>query len=294
MFAIKNYQYHLIAIFTVSVWGITFISTKVLIFEGLSPIEILIYRFLLAYICIWLVSPKKLFANNLKDELLCIGAGLGGGSLYFFFENTALQITLASNASLIICTSPILTAFLTKLFYREEKIKSNLVIGSLLAFVGVAFVVYNGSFILKINPLGDILMILSALSWAFYGVILINLNKKYTTSFITRKVFIYGILTILPIAFLKEDTFHPELLLNTMVIVNIAFLGLLASLLCYIFWGIAVKGIGVVQATNYVYFIPVVTLIASSLILNEVITTVALIGSAFILIGVYITERKNS
>lgn len=291
MFATKKYYYHILAIITVFIWGITFVSTKVLIIQGLTPIEILVYRFLLAYICIWLIKPQKLFANSWKDELLCIAAGLGGGSMYFLFENTALQITLASNVSLIICTAPIFTAFLTRLFYRKEKIKVHLVIGSIIALIGVGFVVFNGNFILKISPLGDFLTILAALSWAFYGVILLRLNKKYSTFFITRKVFIYGILTILPFSALSNYVFHPQLLMNPSVLGNIAFLGIVASLVCYITWNTAIKKLGVVQTTNYVYLVPLITVFTSSLVINEQITYIAIIGSVFILAGVYIAER---
>ena len=152
-----TYWYHLIAIITVIIWGTTFVSTKVLIHHGLSPVDILFYRFALAYICIWFISPKVLFARSKKDELMFVAAGLCGGSIYFITENTALGITLASNVSLIICTAPILTAFLSLLFYRQEKIKPNLIYGSVMALIGVAFVVFNGSFLLKINPLGDML-----------------------------------------------------------------------------------------------------------------------------------------
>lgn len=291
MFATKKHYYHILAIITVFIWGITFVSTKVLIIQGLSPIEILIYRFLLAYICIWVIRPQKLFANSWKDEVLCIAAGLGGGSMYFLFENTALKITLASNVSLIICTAPIFTAFLTRLFYQKEKIKPHLIIGSIIALVGVGLVVFNGNFILKISPLGDFLTILAALSWAFYGVILMQLNKRYSTFFIIRKVFIYGILTIMPFAAMMDNVFNPHLLLNASVISNIAFLGIVASLLCYITWNTAIKKLGVVQTTNYVYLVPLITLITSSLVIHEQITYIAIIGSAFILAGVYIAER---
>lgn len=102
----------------------------------LSPVDILFYRFALAYICIWFISPKVLFARSKKDELMFVAAGLCGGSIYFITENTALGITLASNVSLIICTAPILTAFLSLLFYRQEKIKPNLIYGSVMALIG--------------------------------------------------------------------------------------------------------------------------------------------------------------
>lgn len=291
MITTKKYWYHSIAIITVIIWGTTFVSTKVLIGYGLSPVEILLYRFFLAYIGIWFVCPRQLFAKNKKDELLFVASGLCGGSLYFIFENTALQITLASNVSLIICTSPIFTAFLSYLIYRKEKLKSHLIFGSFIALLGVALVVFNGSFILQINPLGDILTILSALSWAFYGIILRNLHGKYSTLFITRKVFFYGIVTMLPFLALNPSSIHPDLLTQPVVMANLLFLGLVASLLCFIAWNSAVKELGVVQTSNYIYFVPLVTLITSAIVIDEHITIVALLGSVFILFGVYVAER---
>lgn len=291
MFIPSKYQYHIVAILVIIVWGTTFVSTKVLIGKGLTPIEIMVYRFLIAYACIWMVSPHKIFAQNIKDELLCVGAGLTGGSLYFLFENTALGITLASNVSLIICTAPIFTAFVQRLIYRKERIKNHLIIGSFIALVGVACVVFNGSFILKISPLGDILTILAALSWAFYGAILKELNKRYSTSFVTRKTFFYGILTILPFSLFGTNTFNPHLLTTPTILLNLLFLGVVASLLCYIMWNNAIKALGVVQTSNYIYLIPLITLFTSAIVIHERITYIALIGSAFILLGVYIAEK---
>lgn len=291
MAKLNTFGYHFIAIITVIIWGTTFVSTKVLIGYGLSPVEIMLYRFLLAYICIWLVCPRTLIANNLKDELLFVGTGLCAGSLYFVLENTALKITLASNVSLIICTAPIFTAFLTHFIYKKDLLKSSLLFGSLIALIGVGFVVFNGSFILQISPLGDILTILAALSWAFYGVILRNLNSKYSTLFITRKVFFYGIVTLIPFLVFIPDVFHVSLLTDPVIIANLVFLGLVASLLCYIMWNSAVKELGVVQTSNYIYFVPLVTLLTSAIVIDEQITPVALAGSVFIILGVYIAEK---
>ena len=109
MHTTKNYIYHLIAILTVGIWGLTFISTKVLIEHGLSPQEIFLLRFLMAYLGIWFISPRKLFADNWKDELWLLWGGVTGGSFYFFTENTALEITLATNVAFIVCTAPLLT-----------------------------------------------------------------------------------------------------------------------------------------------------------------------------------------
>lgn len=118
---LKHGYYHLIAILVVTIWGLTFISTKVLINHGLTPQEIFFYRFLIAYLGVWFISPKRLFCSSRKEELWLMAGGLFGGSLCFFTENTALGITHAPNVTFIICTAPLLTTILSLLFYKSEK-----------------------------------------------------------------------------------------------------------------------------------------------------------------------------
>jgi len=109
--------------------------------------------------------------------------------------------------------------------------------------------------------------------------------------FITRKVFFYGLLTILPVFLFEPLRFDAEVLFKPVVWMNLLFLGIIASMLCYIAWNTATKKLGVLRVTNYIYFSPLVTLIASSILLNEKLTFVAMVGSAFILGGVYAAER---
>lgn len=287
----KVYGYHFIAILTVIIWGTTFVSTKVLISRGLLPSEIFFYRFVLAYICIWFICPRKLWARSKKDELLFVAAGLCGGSIYFVAENTALGITLASNVSLIICTAPILTTFLSRFFYKRERVKPTLIYGSLMALVGVTLVVFNGSFILKMNPLGDLLTLVAALMWAFYCLILKRLDAHYPTLFITRKVFFYGIVTLIPLLILRPVRFDSEILFQPAVFLNLLFLGVVASMLCYIMWNTAVRELGILRTTNYLYIVPLVTMLTSAIVIDETITLIALLGSLLILCGVYAAEH---
>ena len=271
--------YHVMAAVTVMIWGTTFVATKVLIKYGLSPVDILLYRFLLAYICIWFFSPRVLLAKSWQDELRFVGLGLCGGSLYFVAENTALGMTLASNVSLIICTTPILTALLAPFFYKGDKLKARLIGGSLMALIGVGLVVFNGSFILQLSPAGDILTLLR------------RMNTHYPTLFITRKVFFYGLVTLLPLFLVYPLQTDIHILFRPVVALNLLFLGVIASMLCYIMWNTAVKQLGVVCATSYIYVVPLITLLTSAIVIDETITIVALLGSALILSGVYIAER---
>ncbi|MCT6868385.1 MAG: EamA family transporter [Apibacter sp.] len=219
-------KYHMLALFTVIIWGTTFISTKILINNGLTPTEIFLYRFLLAYVCIGFFSSKVIFAKNYKDELLLLFLRLFGGLFYFIAENTALKLTLVSNVSLILSTTPIVTV----LIYKNEKLTANLVKGLLL----VLLVVYNGRFILKINFLGDLLTFMTVLSWSFYSLILNTLEKKYPILYITRKVFFYGIITLIPFIFINPFKFQKDILITSIIMTNLVFLGIVAFMICFL------------------------------------------------------------
>jgi drug/metabolite transporter (DMT)-like permease len=289
----KQIPYLIMAVFTVIVWGTTFVSTKVLLGYKLTPPGIFFYRFLLAYVAIWFFCPKRLWAETKKDEFLLFCAGLTGGSLYFVAENTALNITLASNVSLLVSIAPLITAFLSHLFVKGEQLRKTLLYGSLLAISGVACVVYNGNFILKIKPLGDILTLTAAIMWGVYTIILKRLDKHYPILFITRKVFFYGIVTLLPAFYFEPLTIDIDILSQPAVWGNLLFLGVIASMLCYILWNVAVKHLGAIRTTNCIYFMPLVTLITSAIIINEPITLIALLGATLILGGVYLAEKRG-
>lgn len=290
MFKGKYILYHVIAIVTVIIWGTTFVSTKILINTGLSPVEILLYRFILAYLCILVVSHKRLWADNLKDELLLCLSGICGGSLYFVAENTALGITMASNVSLLICTAPVFTTILSHLFYKEP-LRRGVLYGSLVALLGVGLVVFNGSVLLKISPLGDLLTLLAAISWAFYCLIFKRLSNFYPTLFITRKVFFYGLLSLsVYFIFFPLDA-NIRLLELPVVYLNLLFLGIVASMLCYIMWNTAVRSLGASKAVNYIYIVPLVTLVTSAVFLSEAITATSFLGALCIIGGVYIAEK---
>ena len=287
----KPNRYHLIALIIIVIWGTTFVSTKLLLFNGLLPKDIFFYRFLLAYVGIWFFGKTPLFSGSLKDELLLLLMGIFGGSLYFITENTALGITLTSNVALLVCTAPMFTAIFSRLFLKDEKQNRYLWQGLLLAFSGVAFVVFNGHFILQINPAGDLLSLSAALSWTFYIILLKRLGARYSTLFITRKVFFYGLLTMLPLLTVQPLNTEMSVLLRPVVWGNLLYLGIAASLLCFFFWNMVVKKLGAVRTTNLGYIVPLVALLSSAILLDEPVTWAALVGAALILSGVVLAER---
>lgn len=291
MFKNKVLLFHLITAAVVTIWGVTFVSTKVLLQHGLGPMDIMFYRFVIAYCCILVISHKRLWANNWKDEFMLMLSGLTGGTLYFIAENNALRISQASNVALLVCTTPIFTALLANLIFKEP-LRKNMMIGSFIALIGVGLVVFSGSVILQINPLGDFLSIMAALMWAIYCLILKPLGKRYPTTFITRKVFIYSILSVMFYFLFDPLMMDVETLTNPIVLLNLFFLGIVASMLCFIAWNAAVKVLGPSRTANYIYVQPMSTLILSSIILSEIITLTSLIGAACIIGGVYLAEKE--
>ncbi len=287
----KTIFYHFLAVFTIIIWGTTYVSTKILINKGLSPVEILFYRFLIAYLSILFISHGKRRADNYKDEFWLFVCGLSGGSLFFMAENTAVGITLASNVSLLICTSPLFTVLLSSLIYKTS-IRKKTLWGSLIALLGVALVVYNGNCVFHINPAGDALTIIASILWAVYCLVLKKLTLKYETLFITRKVFFYGVLSLCFYLLFYPLEIKTDLLRQPVIWGNLLFLGLIASMLCYIMWNFAIKKLGASKTANYIYMVPFSTILTSAVFLEETITFISLAGALCIIAGVYIAEKQ--
>lgn len=285
---------HLCALFVVAVWGTTFISSKVLLNDGLMPAEIFFFRFSMAYICLCLFSHDKLWADNWKDELALVGLGVLGGSLYFMTENQALIYSTASNVSILVSTTPLLTALLVAIFYKNERMNMIQVGGSLMAFVGVVLVVLNGQLILHLNPKGDLLALAASLTWAFYSLVMRRIMARYSSKFITRKVFGYGLLTILPYFALVHPIDHTfGQLLKPVVAGNLFYLGICASTGGYLVWNWVMKKLGTVKSTNYIYTQSLVAMLAAALILDERITPMAVIGAVVLISGMVIAQKNK-
>ena len=285
---------YLIAILVVCVWGTTFVSSKVLLNAGMSPAEIFLIRFIMAYVCLGAMSHKRLWSDNWKDELTFLGLGVMGGSLYFLTENMALIYSTTANVSILVSTCPLLTALIISLFYKSERMTGIQITGSFIAFIGVVLVILNGQLVLQLNPRGDILALCASLTWALYSLFMKRIMGRYRSDYITRKVFGYGILTILPYFILVEPfSVGLNTLTNTNVICNLLFLGLVASTGGYLVWSWAMKRLGAVKATNCIYIQPLVTMVAGVLILSEPITPMGIGGIAVTTSGMILALRNK-
>jgi len=223
-----------------------------------------------------------------------VALGITGGSLYFLMENAAMLYTTATNTSLIVCSCPLFTMFLIALLYRHtERITRLQAFGSLIACMGMAVVVLNGHFVLHLSPVGDMLAFGACLCWVLYSLLMKVGLQHYSTFFITRKVFFYGLVTIIPY-FILVPGFPPlSTLLRPEVLWNLLFLSVVASMLCYLIWTWVISRLGAVVATNWVYFNPITTIFFAWWLLDEQITLWFLLGSALILLGMFLADKRK-
>ena len=289
---------HVMALLTIVIWGTTFISTKILLAD-FTPIEILFLRFLLGFLVLMAVYPKRSGVKDLagikdkKQELTFAAAGLCGICLYYLLENIALTYTMASNVGVIISVAPFFTAVLSHIFLKtEEKLKPQFVVGFIAAMTGICLISFNGG-ALQLNPIGDILAIAAAFVWAVYSLLTRKISGYgYNTIGATRKIFAYGILFMLPFLFVFDFRLDVQKMIKPEYALNLIYLGLGASALCFVTWNYAVKVLGAVKTSVYIYIVPVITVVTSVIVLKEEITWMAAIGIGLTLIGLFLSESK--
>lgn len=298
---------HIGALLAVGMWGGSFVSTKVLINNGLGPVEIYIYRFLLAYTLVLIGSHSKLWSNSWRDEFLFLVCGLCGSSIYFIAENNAVNYTRVSDVSMITTLSPLLTTLLIGALYKSERPGKWTYISSVIAFMGVGCIVFKDGFSSLAEPsgselsttIGDMLALGAAFSWAIYSVVLRKLNVTYSAQFVTRKTFFYGLLTAIPFWILAPEPITPlSTLLQPEVLGNLLFLGLVCSMLAYLLWAAVMRVLGAIVTNNYLYVQPICTMIIAAILFpDDPITIVGCFGAALIIGGLwfgdYMTNRAT-
>ncbi|MCE5173242.1 DMT family transporter [Paenibacillus profundus] len=284
---------HLAALLTILIWGTTFISTKVLLVD-FSPFEILFFRFTIGYAALLAVYPRFVKSKNIREELLFAAAGFCGVTMYFLLENIALTYTLASNVGIIASVAPFFTAVMAHFFLKGESLQPLFFVGFAVAMLGIVLIAFNGSYILRLNPKGDILAVLACIFWATYSILMRKISGLgYHNIGCTRRVFFYGLLFMLPPLLLSDSQLGLERFAEPVNLLNILFLGLGASALCFVTWNWCVGILGAIKTSAYIYLVPVITIAASYLFLHETITGAALLGTLLTLAGLFLSEKKH-
>ena len=277
---------YIAASLTVLIWGLTFVSTKILL-TVFTPVEILFIRFAIGFIALLAVSPKRLRSKGWQEEKYFILAGLTGIFFYYFLENASMLWTGASNAGVIVSTAP----FFTALFSGEKK-SQRFFLGFVVAILGIVMISFSSLDISIKGLWGDFLALLAAAIWGIYAIVSRKISTfGYPETLTTRRSFLYGLVFIaIPLIFWNGFGTQRDVL-TIENIGNLIFLGVAASALCFVLWNIAVRELGAVKTSVFIYLVPVITVLASVIFLNEELTLMTALGTVFTLLGLFISSR---
>ena len=274
---------YVLLILAVIIWGFSFLSIKVSL-VALPPVTLALVTFIIASLVLFLfLKVKKVKLKfQFKDLPIFLAAGFSGITIYFFFENNAIKLTTASNASLIVTIVPILTIIGERIVFKTPLTKIK-IFSVIISIIGVYFVVdYNTG---SSNLIGNLLMIGACISWLVYSLITKPLFKRYSQLEIVFYQTIIGTIGFIPFIFFEKPNLEA---LNTTIILNLLFLGIFCSAICYYFYVYAMKQIGIGVSSLFINLIPIITVIASFFILNERISIIQMIGGALIVFSVYL------
>ena len=197
-------RYHLIALFTIVVWGLTFVSTKVLLVD-FTPLQILAIRFVIGALALCALRPHVLQLHERRHEWLFVFAGATGIAAYYLLENIALVFTTATAVGVIVAVSPLFTALIAVVRGDRSALNARFLCGFLVAMGGLVLVGVStsaedvmsafGGF----SYFGDLLALLAGAVWAIYSMLVKRIGELgYETIASTKRTFLWGLVFIIP------------------------------------------------------------------------------------------------
>lgn len=283
---------HFLAFFTVLIWGVTFVCTKYLT-DSLSSLEILYIRYLIAYIVLWIICPHFFGFTNLKHEAMMFFAAMSGAAAYQYLENVSVCYTSPASVSFITATAPIFTAVLAHKFLGE-KLNFKIFAGMAVSVFGIFLICFGDSKTIETGLMGDMIIFFSIWLWAVYSVLVKKISAfGYRGFLVTRRLFLYSLLAMTPFMAVTGDFERIKSAARPEVFINLLFLGIFASAVCFATWNRSVEKLGATTTSKYLFISPIITLIAQSLFYKTAVGIAALVGMAVTLVGIGITEFKN-
>lgn len=206
-------------------------------------------------------------------------------------------MTSASNVGVIVAIAPLFIALIATFVTHEERVGVKFFAGFVLAISGIALISFAGAVAGDAGLAGCLLAVLAALAWAVYSTIGKRIAKLgLSTVATTKRTFAWGLVFMLP--FLPAMGFGQGAegaglagLFSPVMLGNLLFLGLIASATCYVMWNKAASIVGVVNVSAYLYLTPVVTVVASVIVLAEPLTWQIVLGVALTVTGLVLSER---
>jgi len=281
-------------LFTVIVWGASFIATKVAL-RDLSPVTLVWMRFGIGVVILGIATAaRRQFAFPARNELGYLALlGFLGITLHQWLQSTGLQTAQATTTGWIIASIPVFMALLGWGFLKE-KLNQMQVAGIAISALGVLLVVSKGSLsgltTGKFGTIGDFLILLSAPNWAVFTILSRRGLQQHPATRMMFYVMGFGWLFSTVLLFtgpgigeIGRMTFDGWLAMG--------FLGVIVSGLAYIAWYDALKVIPAAQIGTFLYLEPVVTMLLAAGMLGESLLFASVLGGGLILLGVWMVNR---
>lgn len=284
------------ALFAVTVWGASFVATKVAL-QYVSPSTVVWLRFTMGVIILGaavLLGRQFALPQGLDWAYFAV-LGFLGIAFHQWLQSTGLLTAQATTTGWIIATTPIFMALLGLVILREHLVWYQ-VAGIFMAAFGVLLVVTKGDLSSvtagKFGTPGDFLILISTLNWAIFSALSRSGLKRHPSTLMMFYVMSFGWL-FTSILFLAGPGLREVASIPWDGWVAITFLGIFCSGIAYIFWYDALKVLPVAQTGAFLYLEPIITVIVAAFVLRESILLATLIGGVTILMGVWLVNRPG-
>ncbi len=276
---------------TVLIWGISFISTKASL-DYFNPISLAFWRFFLAVIALYIIKKNKYpkVRMDKEDRKIFFAGGISGVFLYFMFENYGMEYLTASTASILIAVIPVLT-MVSENIINKEKLSAKKIISVTLSVIGVVLIVgFDPQRNITDMLMGSALILLASISWVVYTFLSKPLYKKYTTITITYYQTLIGFVFFgLLMPFNTSNVFN----LPLSIYIHVIYLGVLSSAAAYLLFIYALETLEATVCNIFINLIPVVTVSAGIIFLNEKITLLQGFGAFIIISSILMLTYKK-
>ena len=279
-------------IFTVLVWGSTFVVTK-MVLADIGPFTLIFLRFLIAFAVLSPVAARQGYRLRYSVRPRYLGLGFTGVALYFSLESWGLVFSSAVAAVLVIAAAPAVTAAIAAAFLRE-RLRPVQWVGIALALLGAAVVSIAGtSNTVGSRPLlGSVLIFAAVLSWGAYTVQGKRLVSSEPAVVVTTAGIGAGLCMLLPLAVVETLTTSLPTLAATSAL-SLVYLGVVSSGLTMVLWNYALTKVAVGVAGTFINLVPIVGVLIA-VVAGESISAWQLLGGVVTLAGVWLTARQRA
>ena len=290
----KTIQAHLALFIAQLVYAVSFVIAKDVTKDFIHPFGLVVFRAGGAAILMWIT--QRIFIKektDKKDILRFLVLAVFGVAINQTLFLSGLDLTSPISAAIMMITTPILVLVIAALVIRE-KITLLKSIGVLIGFSGAAVLMYtsgmgNGK---DDNPLGDLFVLINALSWGTYLVLVKPMMKKYHTITILSWVFLFGFFLVLPIGFHQASEVHWSTFTGD-VWFKFFFIIVGTTYLAYILNTYALKALSPAVVSAYIYLQPVLTAMIAIGMSRDSLSWAKCGSALLIFAGVYLVSLQK-